>query len=564
MTRLSISICALLGIVLLSGVGCITDPPAGDNAGPGLDAGLNDAAADDASASDGSVSDGATDGMDSEVSPDGGSDMGVEPPPEFKRSSAGLLLYYRFLASAERIEDEGPGGRTTEIPMNAVLSPEGLTLPTSAFLTVPDSSGLEAELRTAGAFTIETWVTTTDDAFAPVFSFGQFTPAQVPANDQTLDAPICVIGCATADNQVRNALARGRATHLVITGEGNSLRVFVDGVLAGTWIVGDPTSIFEDAEPVLELGSFSIARTYGMFAIYNRALSPGEILSHNLVGPRPEPTDETNVELLALFPSISDDGLYRLSARRTTIIDGGDQSVLGSVIASEDQHGLYRQMIDIPPSGTHIYSRLDFRSMRNQLATSGVLEIWRMRRNWTLEANWADSGPEEWAAAGASGVMDRGRSPIQTIDVGTNDRAFGQVDVSDLVATVEADPRLNYGLQFTCDGCAVEVDGSSPMVRDISRLRIKSLWEQARSTTTLTAPTVESIQVENENRLSLEWMPQTEPVEIFIDGELVRKVSVGNMATVVLPVQPSNPLIQLRTADRWGRVSDLIAISNPT
>lgn len=566
-----------VALALLGGAGCIAEPPAsfeGDDtpadAGTGLDG---------SQTTDGDLDPGVDLGVDLGVDP--GVDLGVDGGPDAaadagtydlgtpieyagRRSLNGLMLYYPFRDQQNaQIVDESGGGRSVALPVNSVLSPEGLSLSTGAFVEVTsDLDGLVQQIDNSGAFSIEMWVTTHDDLFSELFTFGAFRPSQVPGAGVSPNAPICVSNCSTVAAQVENALRRDEPTHVVFTGGAGVVRAYIGGVLAGAWRVGDIRQYFKAADPLeLKFGSFTVARTYGLFAIFNRQLSPGEVLSHTLAGPRPLPSDEVSSRLGALFSVVSDDGLFETETAARTLVDGADGESFDGLVASSEQHGLIRHELRLPQAGQHIYSFLEIQSLPNELATAGTFELWQMQRGWTGDSTWNQTGTEPWAAPGATAPADRADAPLATREVGIDGQMYAAFNVARYVRDAIDGIREPFGFQVRCDGCALALDGVADRPWDTFRPRLTSLFVLARSAGGISPP--EQITYGNgpeNNTIIVSWNAQLPAVELYIDGRLVRHVRQQN--TVQLPGVSATVGLELEavSVDRWGRTSEIILV----
>jgi hypothetical protein len=495
-------------------VGCVDDPPkveTGPDATNSADVGTDLATSSDTGNS---------------ASDAGQADMG---PPTYspsrtpKRTREGLLAYYPFRAT-DLMQDESGGGRSFDTPDGAAIAQGTLQLPPSRTFTLPDDTPIRDAVLASQEFTLELWVSVPNTAPARVCSWNELQIARQNEPDGRF-VDLCIYGCFQDSAAfVGGAWAITNMQHVVVTGRGDVLQLYVDGALVGAWhdlIAID--DLFMGPSNV-EFGSESSPYQFGLIALYDRALSPGEVLQHHLVGPNPTSTDEVEAADPEAAVLVSDGVLHGDVSRAVTIEEGNDRNQ-GGLSFRPARRGLYFAEHDVPESAEVLAARLQMRSFAVTDANNSTFTIAELARPWNTNANWTQTGTgENWQQPGAAGAGDQVSPRLDSFGIAVDDALDLDLEIGERVwswqqvATDEGPP---FGFLMECENCTVfQPVEESPEIA----LRPRIVTLLAMDPERLAEPaTPEDIAVNlADDQLRVTWMQQDGDVlhEVYVNGRL--------------------------------------------
>lgn len=371
-------------------------------------------------------------------------DMGP-PDDAIVRTTAGLVSHYIFADSLnDRVRSNAPlaslqrdNGRAFGYAMfpgntyDDVLSGEDFALEANVYV---DGNGILLQCSGEVFFEVNTAAAGTGAAHHASLS----------------------VAFGTKDFTVPDALVRSGRTHIAWVRENMIGRLYIRGALVAAVELPNVDTHGCALGESGQTGRPNIQ--YESIALYNRALSPGEVAMHALAGPGAVPTvDYELTDLAVRVHARTGVSSSALRSRSVTIVDGSVADVLegefalGSKILMRfgDFHG------DKGVPGEVVSSRLH---LLGPLQTSGAaLKVYPMIRVWNDHATWTEATENQlWNSPGAIGSFDRD-SHVAEAQVTEHTVLAVDLDVTSLVTEWVDDDHNNNGIQIECDTCGGSV-----------------------------------------------------------------------------------------------------------
>lgn len=548
------------GLILFVMSGCVEKAPVVDSSdGGGIsDSGTNsDGGGElDSGLDAGTLSDTGTRDSGADAGEDAGTDMGTTSRQPW-RTTDGLVLYYPFRDDTQ-ITDEA-GSRSAGFPQFVTVENRRLVVPYNYSFVVPRSGTLSETLASSNAFTIEIWLEVSgvpDNAKA--ITWGNFEIG-LAGNFNSQYSAICLTQCETDAIQTDSVVVNGRMNHIVVTYDDGVMRLYSDGAHVGAWTgINGPADLLGVND--LGVSNGLLDAEFGLIAIYDRALSPGEIINHKNLGWDPTVDDEVaqpDLDSVALDTQGFRD---QIGVREFSIGDGADTTPGLDVDASNRRHALLYIEHAFPEGSEVLATQLMVRSYLSDDA--GTASVFALEKDWGAGVTWNQTGRagQQWEAGGATGPSDR------TVELASQvvDTSVGLdvlLDVTELSTAWQLGTDANYGFLFTCEGCKVFSESRDDH-RSAFRSKLVSWLSLPRPNTSPerpAAPVVNGSSITNDV-LNVTWDEPSSYVfhEIYVDGWLWTRSnkSFGEAALWTDSLTPTK--VEVVAVDLWGRRSDFV------
>lgn len=465
------------------------------------------------------------------------------------RSTAGLLAYYP-------VRDDPPGElvdysgnqRNIRLSSNVVVSDGQISIPGNEAVNVPQAAAILEQMQ--DEFTFEIWVQSNGYAGQSLASIGV---NELYSSEDTTEAhrPVCLVDCAADSGGVRSTHVIEEMQQFVVTGADGVVSIYVDGSLAGAW-QASVADVIGDGDLSFGPNASGREQNVSLVAVYDRALSAGEVLSHFLVGPNPAPNDEVDAVGSNLLAVTAEAGLHGGFPVSVTIRDGSN-SVPDRLSVSDTQHGLLiLRSGQTATDAELVAARLNGVVDVNSRSETGRLSVFRMLAEWNTGADWGERlDGQPWSSPGGASPADRLQLGVVSIGPTRNPPRTFSVDALTAVAAWEAG-EPNYGFMFACDAaCAFELAAERDWTHG-SGLRLLSLYSATPTALGPEAPTNFEA-VPTGELVSLSW-DSDHLVEVWFGGRLRLRTA----ASLVEILSPEATTIEIRSVDQWGRASSFV------
>lgn len=470
------------------------------------------------------------------------------------RTTQGLVASYsmRTVSSTLVVDDTGSA---QDLMRSSPGSHEPGRIRTNGSATGPIVASSQ-RIAQSGAWTIETWMDFIGGRSGDIVEIGNLRlSSRVGSGRHTLS-----LGGPERSLQAEGGMSHG-LRHIVATSDGAIVRLYVDGYLVGASV--EPwTDPFGDT---LRWGGDGFDGALEFLALYDRALTHGEIALHTLVGADPQENNARDESGARYYVWQSEFDRYRaVDALEVTISE--TESRPGRIELSSTQRVLQR--LELPaqfPSERLVNARL--RHLSGELQDGSTVDLYPMLTSWTTDAQWDMRDLDSrWGTAGAEGVADRQSQPVasDTISYGALEpgRSYLRFDITENVRSWLAGEEF-FGWMFTSDSVVsdpdAELDSYDSGDLFAGRPSLFLVGAAADVPTAPAAPVVRSTLVGTRD-VQLDWDGDAPLYEVYVDSELYARVRAKS---ILLVEPPETAELHVAGADHHGQVSGPTPVDNP-